>query len=776
MCVCNHLISVVGLDTVLPSPFSSLQIMATQLPAAIPQLTAVEDALKIFEDQLNCGICLDTYKDPKLLNCFHVFCTQCLQPLVRQTAQKQTLQCPNCRLVTTLPQNGVPGLQKAFHIHHLFDICDTLKKVNKTNCDKCKKFEATSYCRTCGFVCEVCKRIHQLWEELTSHDVISLDKLTGDVTKMIPPQKKILTCSKHKGKELELFCETCGDLICHNCTTKIHKGHSYDVISDTFEKHKTVMKASMVPIKRHLHNVQDSLKIVLSRRKEITTNQAMVEGEITAFMEKLIVAVDAKKTVLIAELARITGEKLSILTVQEEEIRMVVRRLSGCLEVVERSLHTGTQGEVLVTGKAIVKKISGLMADFKHDKLVPRERADIQFVPALTSLEACQKFGHLLAESLCPEKCNLQLVQEPSFIQKEAKCMLTTFKRDGTEYDSKQELIKCELVSSDGTTAASGTVKKTGRGQYELYYKVPRAGHYQLQVKVEGQHIQGSPFSVTAVKDLTTPISIIHGLTRPCGVAITKDGHFAVSEYGMDRISIFNDIGHKMMSIGKRGSGPGKLVEPQGVAFDGDGNILVADTDNHRIQKFSPQGNHLTALGKKGTNALEFTSPSGVSVHPVNNRIYITESSDNHRVQVLDAHLNHIAMFGSKGSNSGKFKSPLDIAFDTTGHCYVADGENGRVQVFTEDGQYLRQFGKKGEEKGEIGFCSSIAIASDIVYIADEAKLCISLFTCDGSFITSFGTCGSGPGQFNYPRGIAVDKSNGLVYVSDYWNNRIQIF
>ena len=550
--------------------------MAAQLLPATPQLTAVEDALKKVEDQLNCAICLDPYKDPKLLNCFHVFCKQCLQPLVLQAAQGQTVQCPNCRQLTTLPQNGVPGLQGAFHIHHLFDIRDTLKKVNKTNCDKCKEFEATSYCRTCGFVCDVCKRIHQRWEELTSHDVISLDQLTGDLTKMIPPQKKILTCSKHEGKELELFCETCGDLICHNCTTKIHKGHSYDVVSDTFEKHKTELEAAMVPIRQHLRNVQDSLKTVETRRKEIPDNQAMVEGEITTFVEKLMTAMDAKKTSLFAELARKTVDKLSILTGQEEEMRMVEERMRGCLEVVERSLHTGTQGEVLAGKKDIVRKISGLTADFKHDTLVPREQANTRFTPALTSLEACQKFGNLFADSVCPEKCTLQGVPELSFILKEAKCILTTFNRDGAEYDSEHQSIKCDLVSSDGTTAVSGTVKKTGRGQYELCYRAPRGGHYQLQVKVEGQYIQGSPFSTTAVKDLTTPINIIGGLEGPWGVAISKDGHIAVSEYGGDHISIVSASGNKMMSFSKRGSGPGELIYPRGVTFDGDGNILVA--------------------------------------------------------------------------------------------------------------------------------------------------------------------------------------------------------
>ena len=39
-------------------------------------------ALEKLEDQLTCAICLDAFKDPKLLQCFHVYCKDCLQRLV----------------------------------------------------------------------------------------------------------------------------------------------------------------------------------------------------------------------------------------------------------------------------------------------------------------------------------------------------------------------------------------------------------------------------------------------------------------------------------------------------------------------------------------------------------------------------------------------------------------------------------------------------------------------------------------------------------------------
>ena len=44
--------------------------------------TVTEQALRKLEDQLTCGICLDSYTEPKLLQCFHVFCKQCLERLV----------------------------------------------------------------------------------------------------------------------------------------------------------------------------------------------------------------------------------------------------------------------------------------------------------------------------------------------------------------------------------------------------------------------------------------------------------------------------------------------------------------------------------------------------------------------------------------------------------------------------------------------------------------------------------------------------------------------
>ena len=691
-----------------------------------------------------------------------------------------SLHCPSCRRSTLLPPTSVSGLQTAFYLNNLFEVRDTLEKVKepqKTQCEKCDKRVATNFCRNCGqFICARCTETHQEWKEFSSHEVITLDQLEGDVARLVPPKKKVMFCSKHPAKELDLYCETCEELICQHCTVRMHRDHQYDLVTDAFQKHKEVLVTSLQPVEQQLDTVTKSLQQLDTQCQQITDQREALVRNIHKTIRQLQEALEVRKTELIGQLDKTTQQKLKTLAAQRDQIELVQTQLSSCLEFVKESLRTGSEGEILAMKKPVVKQVEEITAEFKAEVLVPQERADVRFsasTPELT--RTCQQFGKIYSCPAFPERCyatgkGLQVAT----VGEQTTAILLAIDADGKK--CKQPLINtsCELVPDTGGPTVKAAVQKKEKNKYTISYQPTHRGRYQLHIKVEGMPIRGSPFTVIAVKNLSTPIRTIDGLNGPWGVAVNQRGEIIVAENCGGCISIFSPSGEKIRTFGSKGSAQGQFKYPCGVAVDGDGNILVVDRGNHRIQKFTADGKFLTAVGQRGNKYLEFSQLTGITINHRNRKVYFCDQSNN-RIQILNADLTFSSSFGSRGSGDGQFNEPWNVALDSTGNVYVANCGGDCIQVFTAEGKFMRRFGKKGSGDGELNSPFSVSIDSDnIVYVTEQINHCVSMFTSEGQFLRSFGTWGKGPGQFQGPFGIAVDR--GLVYVCDHSNDRLQIF
>ena len=743
---------------------------------AMAETVSLAEIVKKLADQLECSICLDSFTDPKLLQCFHVFCKDCLEPLALRDQHGLSLRCPNCRRSTVLPANGVSGLQPAFHVHHLFDIRDALQKVKqgqegqKTLCEKCNKRDVNGFCRDCGeFICNTCIEMHQTWKELSTHKVISLEQLKSDATEMVSPTKKTLYCSKHPEKELDLFCETDKELICQHCIVKTHRDHQYDLVSEAFPKHRDAIVSHLEPVRQQLNTVNKAIQDLGTTQDQLVNQRAEIKAYIQRKTRQLHEALEVRKIELIGELDKMTQQKLKTLSIQRDELELVQTRLNSCLQFVNDSLKTGSEEEILAMEKPVVQQVKEMCAEYDPSKLQPCEQADMALSASSELLPACQQFGQVHS-GVCPEKFYATVKGlEVATVGEQSTVTVHAIDAQGSKFAKPLPLISCELVPSSGERMKC-EVKPSKSSEYQVDYRPTRRGRHQLHIKVCDQHIRGSPFAVLALRKLEAPTRTITGLNDPWGVAVDKRGQIIIAESGGHCISIYSS-GKKIRSFGQEGSARGQFLSPRGVAVDRAGNILVLVQGNHRIQKFTADGDFIASVGSKGSKPLP--SMVGIGISP-SEKVYICDDY-NHRVQILNPDLSFPIVFGSKGSGDGQFQYPWDIAFDSRGNVYVADGGNNRIQVFTEKGHFLRKFGKKGRGDGELNWPASVAIDSDdVVYLSERDNHRISLFTSEGHFLRSFGTRGKGPGQFNQPRGIAVDK-DGLVYVCDRANKRLQI-
>ena len=137
---------------------------------------------------LKCPICQEDLKDPRLLDCIHSFCLECLELYCRDAVEGDDKPCPICRYEFQIPKDGVAGLPVRTHAHEPFDgsqlrrkhYCEIHKDERiKVYCFVCKK----NVCLMCCIEEDKCKthkfeRIEQVVEQFSK----SMDEDIGQIT------------------------------------------------------------------------------------------------------------------------------------------------------------------------------------------------------------------------------------------------------------------------------------------------------------------------------------------------------------------------------------------------------------------------------------------------------------------------------------------------------------------------------------------------------------------------------------------------------------------
>jgi tripartite motif-containing protein 71 len=141
-----------------------------------------ELSIEQIQQRLTCPVCLERYKQPKLLPCQHTFClTPCLVNLVDLTTRR--IRCPECRAVHMLPIQGVEAFPNNITILRFLDL--NLSSPNRTvlspdKCHQCNnKRDGLSKCIDCEkYFCAECRSIHlaQLKNEI-KQGILSLRRI-----------------------------------------------------------------------------------------------------------------------------------------------------------------------------------------------------------------------------------------------------------------------------------------------------------------------------------------------------------------------------------------------------------------------------------------------------------------------------------------------------------------------------------------------------------------------------------------------------------------------
>jgi len=168
-------------------------------------------------DITSCSICLETFKDPKVLPCIHTLCFQCLDKYCEDKDPGEETTCPLCRQVFLIPLGGIQDLPGNFFIQQLLqvnkpiDTEETLESDEPMLCELCSDSEAqvpaTCYCTECDqHICQRCAIVHKRLKVSMQHQVLRGKNIRGSRKKL---QLTTRYCDQHSNEQNRLYCYDC---------------------------------------------------------------------------------------------------------------------------------------------------------------------------------------------------------------------------------------------------------------------------------------------------------------------------------------------------------------------------------------------------------------------------------------------------------------------------------------------------------------------------------------------------------------------------------------
>ncbi|XP_071803851.1 uncharacterized protein [Asterias amurensis] len=571
---------------------------------------------EISQDHLECPICSGRFKQPKLLECSHSFCLECLQKLRQNSPSTTRLSCPVCRKETLLKENGIDGLKTDFKTISLIEAIETKET-----------------------------------------------RLRQQQGKQVPSQEFVSKCSKHTGKDLILYCEICKKLICSTCIAKDHRMHPVIELSEASDKSKQHATELLAEVRQSITSYNIAIQKIDMSRKTLDSMFAATKEKISKKADEEI----AK------EAARIREEKQKLIQEAEQiyKDRVKTMQTARATNSKEKNKAEHKQDEVnqLMDQRIkIVHHIEQLLQDLKEY----RETKSTKLPDGLTYIdfkEGKKSLGRLvLNDDQRVESATSAQATKPTFqSMKHFKQDKWTLKRKIHEYKNiKQKMVKINHARDVAAYSNSDIVVVDWN--YTSLIKIPAESNPQSSVVSQELPIQGltrqSRVTVNTndelivldnetVKIFNRNYQLLHQFnpgSKPSCIAVDDNNLIAVGYRTKAEISLHKPDG----SLSRRLSAPGiggnlttykqRLVYtnnrdmrllvsityngemvfsvdinqsgwPRGVCCDKDGSIYVAVrrgqySSSSEIHHYSPDGKYIGCIIKDcaALNCITYTS------------------------------------------------------------------------------------------------------------------------------------------------------------------------
>jgi len=308
-------------------------------------------------DITSCEICFEPLEQrkPRMLNCSHVFCEDCLQHLLDDSKAKNpqipcTISCPACKEIIQVPGDSAANLPLFFHFSKLYNVkkeIDARYKVCNLCRTKTHKANVSYYCFICGY--GHCQNCHP------KHDAAYPEHTQIPVTSSTIHS---IFCDEHDG-HLVHFCVTCTKAICSQCRIGKHSEHTiYDL---TYDDKKVQIDLKEILLSS-LKSADKTLETFVNLQTEVINDLKQTMTEMTDHRDHLIKQINDQYDTLCLELQQKEADIKLELSKSKQLVLDVRTSIEHLITKVDSWLEP-----VMGIPEVRIKDAAKLMADLKQE-------------------------------------------------------------------------------------------------------------------------------------------------------------------------------------------------------------------------------------------------------------------------------------------------------------------------------------------------------------------------------------------------------------------------
>uniref|UniRef100_A0A182WGF7 B box-type domain-containing protein n=1 Tax=Anopheles minimus TaxID=112268 RepID=A0A182WGF7_9DIPT len=445
--------------------------------------------------------------------------------------REKVLVCPTCNHPTELPAGpgGIGQLPQHFVLarkieniisqHASSPVSSRLgspttrtPSIALALCELCSdEVTATASCQTCSVkLCNFCREAHKRQRGTASHGIVRLGVGLNELLKVRPRRTTVpgepesvprsIKCPMHPEHQLNLFCTSCHQVICGECSTLLHRDHRCTTVARAGKVYGRFVRGAI----EQTRPLEDYALQSVGRLNDVTvrinSRCEAVQQEVDAFVDEYVAALEEHRRALVEQIGNIRQAKMEMIMAQKLDLEIRSQNARAAIEFAEELLAEGSDVENLLFVSILLKRFEECL---KPTRTLDSTVTDtVQFLadeeaPSVRVQTGVPLFGIVTTQKADPRQSGIEhSAGELATLKAHKRVQLTLVVRDyeGRRLGHGGITVQTDLrFRDDEDHSVAMSIVDNRDGSYGLTFVPPRPGVMHLMLYVDGKMLEECP-------------------------------------------------------------------------------------------------------------------------------------------------------------------------------------------------------------------------------------------------------------------------------------------